>query len=928
MPTPEQEARQKIDELLTKAGWQVQDVAQVNLGASRGVAIREYPLTDGAADYVLFVDRQAVGVIEAKKAGTTLSGIESQSKQYSLGIQSGVQAWHSPLPFLYESTGYETFFTNDLDEAARSRRVFAFHKPETLLAWVKDSSTLRNRLKTKMKENPPNISNLWKAQVEAIDGLEQSLADDKPRALIQMATGSGKTFTAVSFIYRLIKFGGAKRVLFLVDRSNLGRQTLREFQQYVTPDDGRKFTELYNVQHLNSNAVDPVSRVCITTIQRLYSILSGQESFDEAEEEQSLWVEAETGGVEKQAPKPVVYNPNFPIEQFDIIVTDECHRSIYNVWRQVLEYFDAHLIGLTATPSKHTLAFFNQNLVMEYLRERAVADGVNVDQRVYNIRTQITQQGSTIEANETVGKRDRLTRQMRWENLDEDLVYGANQLDRDVVSESQIRTVIKAFKDALFTEIMPGRTTVPKTLVFAKDDNHAEEIVRVIREEFGQGNEFCRKITYRVTGTKPEDLINSFRNSFYPRIAVTVDMIATGTDIKPLEVLLFMRSVKSRLLFEQMLGRGTRVINPTDLQAVTPDATFKDSFVIVDAVGVVARAKAEKETLNRLPSVSFETLLRNVSIGSRGEDTLRTLAGRLSVLENKMNYQTTTKLHQLTGGQDLSDLANSLLDAFDDGKQFEMAEVQFNTQTPTDEQLEEVEKQLIANATEPFDDPELRNFLIDLHRRNEIVVDTVSIDTVRESGFSAADTNRAGDTVKSFKQFLIDNANEITALQILYNRPYNLQGLTFQQIKELKEVLEQPPRQWSLDTLWQSFAQVESDKVRGKSGKRTLTDLVALVRHAITPDIEPELVPYTEQVNARYQAWLAQKQTDGIAFTIEQRWWLDHIVSYIGVNLQVAPSDLDNDGELFNKGGQIAAKRVFGKDLPNILAELNEKLAA
>src|SRR5947209_1770536 len=359
-----------------------------------------------------------------------------------------------------------------------------------------------------------------------------------------MATGAGKTTCAVASIYRLVKYGGAKRVVFLVDRATLGRQALKEFQAYTTPDDGRKFTELYNVQHLTSNKLDPVARVCISTIQRLYSMLKGHD-MDEALDETSL------GDLDKvyREPVPVVYNPRCPPEYFDVVFIDECHRSIYTVWRQVLEYFDAFLIGLTATPSKQTLGFFNQNLVTEYRHEDAVADGVNVPYEVYRIRTEITSQGSSVDAGFYVDKRDRETRKRRWERLDEEMTYSSDQLDRAVVAEDQIRTVMQTFKDKL-PELFPGRTIVPKTLIFAKDDSHAEDIVHIVREVFGKGNEFCKKITYRTTGEKPEDLIQSFRDSFDPRVAVTVDMISTGTDIRPLECLIFMRDVKSQVYFE------------------------------------------------------------------------------------------------------------------------------------------------------------------------------------------------------------------------------------------------------------------------------------------------------------------------------------------------------------------------------------------
>ena len=297
---------------------------------------------------------------------------------------------------------------------------------------------------------------------------------------------------------------------------------------------------------------------------------------------------------------------------------DECHRSIYNLWRQVLDYFDSFLIGLTATPTKQTIGFFNNNLVMEYGHEQAVADGVNVGFDVYRIRTRITEQGATLEGEpgRFIPHRDRRTRSKRYAELDDDLNYAPNQLDRDVVAEDQIRLVVRTFKQRLFTEIFPGRTEVPKTLVFAKDDSHAEDITRILREEFGKGNDFAQKITYRTTGKKPEDLLAEFRNSYNPRIAVTVDMIATGTDVKPLECLLFMRNVKSAAYFEQMKGRGVRVIDLDALRSVTPDAEAKTHFVIVDAIGVSEQDKTATKPLDRQPSVPLDKIMGLVAAGA------------------------------------------------------------------------------------------------------------------------------------------------------------------------------------------------------------------------------------------------------------------------------------------------------------------------
>ena len=434
-PTPEQEARIEIDRMLAEAGWLVQDVKSVNLHAGRGVAIREFPLERGFgfADYLLYVDGQAAGVIEAKTAGYTLTGVEIQSDNYTQGLPDALPAWFRPLPFCYQSTGIETRFTSDLDPDPRSRPVFSFHRPETLAAWIDDSTTEKEvaaereaywtplTYRARLRLMPPlHMEGLWPAQFTAISNLEKSLAADRPRSLVQMATGSGKTFTAVSFIYRQLKFANARRVLFLVDRANLGRQTLKEFQQYQSPYTPYKFTEEYIVNHLQSSRLDTTARVCICTIQRLYSILRGEELAPELEEE-SLFDHASLF----KEPPPVVYNPAIPPETFDLIVTDECHRSIYNLWRQVLEYFDGFLVGLTATPSKQTFGFFNQNLVMEYPHEQAVADGVNVNYDVYRIRTRITQGGSMVEAGHYVDRRERETRAVRWERLDEDLTYEA-----------------------------------------------------------------------------------------------------------------------------------------------------------------------------------------------------------------------------------------------------------------------------------------------------------------------------------------------------------------------------------------------------------------------------------------------------------------------------------------------------------------------
>lgn len=925
MSSPEELARINIDKQLTACGWTVQSRNEMNLYTNRGVAVREFPLSTGEADYLLFVDRKAVGVVEAKPEGVTLSGVADQAAKYSVGLPTNIPHVTLPLPFLYESTGVETFFRDERDPEPRSRRVFTFHRPEELADWISSvgatlqgftasadqsrrvAPTLRGRLKDMPTQFPLIETGLWGAQIEAINNLEKSLAENRPRALIQMATGSGKTFTAVSFVYRLIKHAKAKRVLFLVDRNNLGRQAFKEFDQYLTPDDGRKFTELYNVQHLQSNVLDSVSKVHITSIQRLYSMLSGEPEFDAENEEGSLF---EMGAaLDAQPPKEIRYNPNFPIEYYDFIVVDECHRSIYNLWRGVLEYFDAFLIGLTATPSKQTFGFFKKNLVMEYPRLRAIADGVNVQGDVYRIRTEISEKGSKVEAGYFIGKRERMTRAERWEKLDEDFEYDPRQLDREVVSVDQIRTVLRTYRDKLFTEMFPGREIVPKTLIFAKDDSHAEDIVRIAREEFGKGDEFCQKITYRSTGKKPEDLISDFRNSYHPRIAVTVDMIATGTDIKPLEVLLFMRAVKSRLLFEQMLGRGTRVVSQTELQNVTSDAKTKDRFVLIDAVGIVESELADPQTLERKRSASLKQLLESVAVGVTDEDTLSSLAGRLVRLAKSLGMAEQAEVKERSGGLSLADLSNHLLDAIDPDKIQESGSPQI----------------LIDAAVRPLaSNPELRARLTEMQSRHEQAIDEVSQDAVIEAGFTD-EVSRL--LVRSFEEYIAEHKDEITALEIIYSAPRrggSRSALTFDTLKQLAEVLSQQQRNWTTEALWRAYAQLDRDRVRGAGTRRVLTDLVSLVRHAV--QLDDELVPYPERVQRRYADWLAAQQSEGRAFTSEQRWWLDQVATHIGVNLEIHAEDF-NYGEFFNRGGQVAALRTFGPQLKGLLDELNETLS-
>jgi type I restriction enzyme R subunit len=881
------------------------------------------------------VNGKACGVIEAKKEGSTLKGVEIQSEKYAQGLPAALPAWRRPLPFLFESTGVETQFTNGLDPQPRSRRVFAFFRPEQLAQWLtsavpaspnlvavdtlpvnEESPTAYTPSGTflaRMQHLPELVTQwgqgganyqLWPAQIKAVQNLEKSLAANKPKALIQMATGSGKTFTAISFIYRLIKFGGARRVLFLVDRGNLGRQTKKEFDQYASPYNSFKFGEEFIVQHLQGQQVDTSARVVICTIQRMFSLLKGHELLPEADEES-------TEGLESlfKDPEPLRYNPAFPIELFDIVVTDEAHRSIYNLWRQVLEYYDAYLVGLTATPNKQTFGFFNQNLVMEYGHTQAVADGVNVNYDVYRIQTEVTERGAKVEKGfwlETVEKATR--RKTAWQ-LDEDFEYDPAELDRSVQTPDQIRKVITTFRDKLPTDIFPGRTEVPKTLVFAKDDNHAEKIVEILREEFGKGNEFAQKITYRTTGAKPEDLISAFRNSYFPRVAVTVDMIATGTDIKPVEIVMFMRSVKSRSFFEQMKGRGVRVCNPSDLQAVTPDAKVKDHFVIVDAVGVCERDKTDSRPMDTKKSVPLDKLLQAVSLGNVEDEVLSSVAARLARLDKDLSPADHAKVVEASGGKSLRDLASGIVQALNVDEDTAPGELEAKLQ----------------EAAKPFANPELRHLILQLRQKADLVVDIVTQDTLLSAGFSEAASERAKGLVQNFEAFIAQHKDEITALQILYNRPSRA-PLRYSDIKALADALHAPPHLIDEGQLWQAYAALNKSKVKGTSQRRLLTDLVSLVRFAMQQD--NELVPYPERVQTNYNAWLAQQQAaKGHTFNAEQLHWLEMIRDHIAANLGIEPDDFEY-APFNSEGGLGKVHQLFGAELGKVIDAMNRELVA
>ncbi len=934
---PEQIARDHIDRLLEESGWIVQSKSKLNLAAGLGIAVTEYRTDTGPVDYLLFINRVPIGVIEAKKAeeGVKLTTVEDQSLRYAEGKLKYFD--NDPLHFAYESTGELTRFTDYRDPKPRSRPVFTFHRPETFQKWLKEAKTLRGRLHD-IPALP--IDGLRDCQIQAVTNLEISFRENRPKALIQMATGSGKTFTAITAIYRLLKFAKGKRILFLVDTKNLGEQAEGEFKKYLPQDDNRLFPELYGVTRLSSSFVPADSEVYISTIQRLYSILK-ETDMDERDEEENpgekKWTQKE--------PMPVVYNQKIPMEFFDFVVIDECHRSIYNLWKQVLDYFDAFQIGLTATPDNRTFGYFNQNLVCDYGYQKAVEDGVLVPYNVFEISTRITQQGSKLELGEYVGSREKLTRRQFWDTLDEDVVYTSKQLDDKVVNINQIRLIVQAVKEQLpviFPDRMDGdgKFEVPKMLIFAKSDSHADDIINIVREEFAEENKFCKKITYK-SDEDPKSVLQQFRNSYYPRVAVTVDMIATGTDIRPLEVLLFMRDVKSRTYYEQMKGRGTRTCSLEELKSTgTPAAKYtKDHFVIIDAIGVEQSQKTDSRPLEKKPGMSLKEVLEGIHMGNRDEDMLTTLANRLIRLNKQINEKEKIAFAEKAAGKTIEQVVKQLLHAYDpDTIEKLRLKIQGDkagaSPNEIDSLLTQQHEAVIEQAVAVFNDYELRNYVIDVRKKYDQIIDHINPDEIVKMGWVKDSITGAQSLIIEFAAWIEAHKNEITALQIFYGQPYKRRELTYKMINELYERLTQEKPIMKLTKLWDAYATVEDNDAQGKlvqrmprseKPKQELILLVSILRKAIGMD--EWLDAYDNTVDRNFQEWVFKKQAGSLKFTQEQMQWLRMIKDYVANSFHVSKEDFDLSP--FNAAGGLGKYyQLFKEDYEKILDELNEVLAA
>ncbi|MGW0731634.1 DEAD/DEAH box helicase family protein [Streptomyces sp. NPDC002851] len=928
-PLNEVQARDTIDAMLRAAGWAVQDRSKINPLAKQGVAVREFTLATGRADYVLYVDGKIVGVIEAKREGDHLSSAAEQNDRYAAGVtkEHRLAVWREdqPFAFRYASTGAETYFVNRLDPEPRSREVFSFHRPETISRWMRraDEEPQAPTLRSGLRQLPTlDTDGLRLAQIDAISGLEKSLGQDRPRALIEMATGAGKTYTAVAQTYRLLKHAKARRVLFLVDRNNLGTQAYDEFRKYQTPDDGRRFSDIYNVDKLGAAGLQDTSSVVICTIQKMYSLLRGETLVDDDPRDEASDSAAYEDTYEADQPIEVGYNPDVPIESFDLIIVDECHRSIYGLWRGVLEYFDAHLLGLTATPTLQTLGFFGQNVVSRYTYRQAVADGVNVDFHLARLNTDLREKGAaTIESGTTIKVKDRMTREQRLRQLDDDFTYTTRQIGRSVVTVDEIRAVLLAYQ-ANWQRWFPGRTELPKTLIFAVGEDHAEDVLAQVKEVFGRGDDFAKKITYksRQAGEDPNELIRAMRTSSRLRVAVTVDMIATGTDIRALECVIFLRSVRSAVLFEQMKGRGARTIDVTELREVTPDSddnVRKSRFVLIDPVGVTDSPLVDARPL--VPAgerqVSLAKLLDKTGTKSITASEAEILAGRLARLNQQLNNAERDQLTEAAGGKTLSQIAGGIMKAADPDRQEEVL----------DQQGAAAARQLIEDAVAPLTgNQDLRQKIIEIRRDKDYVIDEVTQVTVTNIE-EVPPEKRAQEELDHWKQFLKDKRDTIAAIQIALQSPRSVPPReAFAALKELSAEIRRPHYAWTEQSLWTFYENL--DKAAVQPGVEIgVPDLVSLIRYELGAD--DELKPYRETVEERFQGWLLRQQQAGAEFTEAQTWWLERIRDVVATDVGISPAEFNADPFKAKGGGRGFRAAFPERDVRALLNELNRELA-
>lgn len=879
--TPEQEARQKIDRMFAEAGWAVVDRDHYSPEES-AIAVEEGLMNGNLeADYLLFINGKAVGVLEAKRqeVDVTSDVVAEQAEHYTRSVPDWVASGYEPLPLVYVSNGKDLYFKNQRAPEGIYEPLKKIHTPKeiTRMLGITDYYAALPTLQRR---------GLRDCQYEAITELEKSFRSGQNRALMVLATGAGKTYTACLATYRMLNYTPMKRVLFLVDRNNLGKQAEGEFGTFRLTESGDPLNTIFEVNRLRSANVKEGDQIVISTIQRLFLLLSGTPIEDSDDDE----VTEDASG-----PMTLPPNPKLPPDFFDMIIIDECHRSIYGNWRSVLEYFNtAKLVGLTATPVPETLAFFNNNRIVNYTLEKSIVDGVNVDYRVYRIKTQATEDGGAIRQGDKLRRITRYTGKVENIKNREEKTYTANELNRSIVNPAQIKLVLETYRDAVYTEMFtdpqrePNFDYLPKTLIFALNDAHATNIVNIAKEVFGRADDkFVQKITYLAGDSNV--LIRSFRNDKDFRIAVTVTLVATGTDVKPLEVVMFMRDVESDPLYTQMKGRGVRTIGDEQLRNVTPNAFSKDIFYLVDAVGVTEHSHTVPTPSDDTPTqvITLRQLLERISHGDVRDEYLRLLAARLARVHNKASDEERTKFEALARAA-LSDMSANIYQALEGGHLPPYVSVD----EPNNERKGLVRPLAIH--------PDAREYLLVLNA-GFINVLQPGEDSLISKGFSHEE---AESTTKAFEQYVDDHRDEIEALRIIYNN--SGEPLTYDMLRDLVRRLQEFNHKFNPSQLWNNYAILQPDKVQKfstKEEKDALTNIIQLVRYAM--HTIPELRTLRSMAAQRFELWCGQAQRP---LTEQQKEIIRRIVDFIVTNGTATFTDIKD----YDKTLAAQLSRSFG----------------
>lgn len=865
--TPEEKARIKIDQWFADAGWEVINRDEYE-PTSTAVVIREGLLKDNLeADYFLFINGKAVGVLEAKREETDAfsSIVCEQAALYAKSVPNIYQTYQKPLPFIFTSNGKELYFCDFREQDHYFKQIMTIPTPQELVKKLGINDYFAG-LPTLRKKG------LRDCQYEAITELEKSFRSGQKRALMVLATGAGKTYTACLAAYRMLSYTPTRRVLFLVDRNNLGKQAEGEFGTFRLTENGEAFNTIFTVNRLRSSSIPSDSNVVISTIQRLFSFLKGETIEDNDEDD------------ENEPAEEVILppNPDLPHDYFDMIIIDECHRSIYKNWRKVLEYFDtARLVGLTATPIPETMAFFNNNRIVNYTLEKSIVDGVNVDCRVYRIKTQVTETGGAILEGEKFKEETRYTGEVKTVSSKETKTYTNKELNRSIINPAQIKLILTTYRDVVYTELFndpqrePNMDYLPKTLIFALNEAHATNIVQIAKEVFGRTDDrFVQKITYSAGDSN--ELIRQFRNDKDFRIAVTCTLVATGTDVKPLEVVMFMRDVESLPLYIQMKGRGVRTIGDEQLRNVTPNAFSKDCFYLVDAVGVTEHEMtiptATDESTTKI--ITLKELLERISHGYFPDEYLKRLAATLARIYNKADDSQRKEFTRLSR-DDMKELSARIYDALEKGTLPPFV----STEKPNLER-----KGLVSPLANHAD---ARRYLLILAAG---FVNTLmpGEDTLISKGFSI---DEAKCTTEAFEEFCRENADEIEALRIIYNNEG--EPITYSMLKELEHKLKMANNHLAPKQIWNSYAILSPSKVKRSTTKEesdALTNIIQLVRFAFRQIERLDSVVTTSK--QYFNLWLGQNQRE---ITDKQREVISRIVDYIASNGACTVRDIRED---------------------------------